>query len=690
MNRETGRSSCRAESAFAEPRVAFAWQAGRNPALLLAREWLVTNGLGGYASGTLLMAPTRRYHGLFVPNLPSPLGRTVLVPFILDELDTGDRRVALSGTEREGEHTGAEGSLHLHHVECAWQRPTWLFEADGRRLERTIAMPHARNTAYCIYRLLSGRPAVLRLTPFLSFRGHDQPFSRGRSGSDALTRARGGHEARLPGEDVVLRLAVRPDRGVFVSGRTTRGGVYYRVEDGRGYDSVAGLDSPGCFEIPIETGAPVAFVASTEPWEELDAAPEEVLGAERVRLERILALAPGLARTREGSLLLLAADQFVTRPATRARESAPLAAAGAPARTVIAGYHWFTDWGRDTMISLEGLCLCTGRHEEARDILRTFSRYVADGLLPNHFPEGDSAAMYNTVDATLWFLHALDRYTESAHDQHLLAEIFPTLEEIIERHANGTRFGIGMDASDGLLRGGAEGYALTWMDAKIGDWVVTPRRGKPVEIQALWYNALRLMTGWARRLERPDERYAEMAERARESFNRRFWYEDGGHLYDNVDGESGDDASLRPNQIFAISLPFPILDEARWRPVVDRVTERLLTPVGLRTLDPAHPDYRPRYDGGLRTRDAAYHQGTIWPWLIGAYLDAHSRAYPESRGERRLLRGLLSRLREAGVGTVGEIHDAEFPYGPRGCIAQAWSVAELIRSITPPVGSRAR
>jgi len=663
------------------PRILFSWKSERRPMFLMAREWLVTNGLGGYASGTLLMAPTRRYHGLFVPNLPSPNGRTVLVPLLLDELDTGARRVVLSGTQYEGGRIDAEGNLYLRHFRCAWQRPLWLYEMDGRLIERTIVMPFGQNTAYCIYRLISGEPATLRLAPFVTFRGHDRPLSRGRDASYALTIVRGRHEVHFPGEDVVLRLAVRPERGVLVAEHRDRENVLYPIEKRRGYDFVAEISSPGFFQIRLEPGTTVGFVMSTEPWERLDPAPEEILAAERARLERNLALAPDLARTREGTLLLLAADQFITMPGARTRETVLATAAGEPPKTVIAGYHWFTDWGRDTMISLEGLCLSTGRHTEAREILRTFAHYVRDGLLPNHFPEGENEAIYNTVDATFWFFHAIDRYLQASRDPHLLGDLFPTLEAIIARHVEGTRFGIRMDETDGLITQGADGYALTWMDAKVGDWVVTPRHGKPVEIQALWYNALRLMAAWSQQLSRPSERYPAMAARAAASFNSRFWYEDGGYLYDVVDGEPDDDASMRPNQVFAISLPFPILEKPRWRSVVDRVTERLLTPVGLRTLDPAHPDYHPRYYGDLRARDAAYHQGTVWPWLIGAYLDARRRAYPEARDEARFLRGFFSHLRDGGIGTISEIHDAQFPYAPRGCIAQAWSVAEIIRSV---------
>jgi predicted glycogen debranching enzyme len=349
---------------------------------------------------------------------------------------------------------------------------------------------------------------------------------------------------------------------------------------------------------------------------------------------------------------------------------------------VIAGYHWFTDWGRDTMISLEGLTLTTGREAEAGYILRTFAHYVRDGLIPNLFPEGEKEGLYHTVDATLWFFHALGRYMKATDDRVTLQRLLPKLQDIVEHHLRGTRFGIGVDPQDGLLKQGAPGYQLTWMDAKVGDWVVTPRRGKAVEINALWYNALRLLEGWVR-VEQGENAacpLAEHAEKARRSFNRRFWYEQGGYLYDVVDGESGDDPSCRPNQVMAISLDHQVLDEARWKRVLEVVKQKLLTPVGLRSLAPDNPEYKARYFGDLRARDAAYHQGTVWAWLIGPFIDAWVKVYPEERtGARRFLEGFVKELGEACIGTISEVFDAEPPYTPRGCVAQAWSVAEVLR-----------
>jgi predicted glycogen debranching enzyme len=352
-------------------------------------------------------------------------------------------------------------------------------------------------------------------------------------------------------------------------------------------------------------------------------------------------------------------------------------------RTVIAGYHWFTEWGRDTMISLEGLTLCTGRYREAGYILRTFGHYVRDGLIPNMFPDGSREGLYHTADATLWFFHAVDRYLRATSDMETARVLFPAFVDIVTRHLEGTRFGIGVDPEDGLLRQGEAGYQLTWMDAKVDDWVVTPRRGKAVEINALWYNALRLLDAWARELELdPGIDLAAQAARVHASFNERFWFADGGYLFDVVDGEEGDDPACRPNQVFAVSLDHPVLDASRWRQVLDVVRERLLTPVGLRSLAPGHPDYKPQYYGDLRARDAAYHQGTVWGWLIGPFVDAWLKVQPEdARGAAALLDGFDAHLNDGAVGSISEIFDAEAPYTARGCVAQAWSFAEVLRSL---------
>jgi predicted glycogen debranching enzyme len=454
----------------------------------------------------------------------------------------------------------------------------------------------------------------------------------------------------------------------------------YRVEASRGYGAVGDTWSPGFWEAELDGGSELAVVASTAAWDDVPPAQDasELFDVELDRRRQLIGTAHAAARTDPAAELVIAADQFIFEP-VRAHPSPR-----GRMRSVIAGYHWFTDWGRDTMISLEGLTLVTGREDEARAILRTFASYTRDGLIPNHFPEGDDEGVYHTADATLWFFHAVDRYLRWTEDGNTLRELLPTLRRVVDAHIRGTRFNIGVDPSDGLLRQGADGYQLTWMDAKVDDWVVTPRRGKAVELNALWYNALRLMEQWEREegeTFRADE-LGGLAQRARASFNRRFWIEEAGYLYDVVDGEGGDDPSCRPNQIFALSLPHPVLDEARWESVLETVRARLLTPVGLRSLAPGHPDYRPTYLGNLWERDAAYHQGTVWAWLIGPFVDAWLRVHPGDRATARgFLAGLITHLDDFGMGSVAEIFDAEEPHRPRGCIAQAWSVAELLRCL---------
>jgi predicted glycogen debranching enzyme len=410
--------------------------------------------------------------------------------------------------------------------------------------------------------------------------------------------------------------------------------------------------------------------------------PAEAIDFYQQRRARLVRTAADKARSSPAADLVLAADQFIINPVGRLQDAARAHAAGDEIRTVIAGYHWFTDWGRDTMISFEGLTLTTRRFTEAGWILRTFAHYIHDGLIPNLFPEGENKGLYHTADATLWFFHALDRYVEFTNDRDTLRHILPRLVKVVEHHLRGTRFGIGVDPQDGLLRQGAEGYQLTWMDAKVDDWVVTPRRGKAVEINGLWYNALCLVEKWMREEngEAAAEQYAKHAKRARQSFNERFWFRDGNYLYDVIDGEQGDSAAFRPNQLLAFSLPFPVLNQDRWQTVLESVRDRLLTPVGLRSLSRDHQDYKPKYFGDLRARDAAYHQGTVWGWLIGPYVDAWLKVYPEDKtGARRALEGFVPHLNAGCIGSINEIFDAEPPFTPRGCIAQAWSVAEVLR-----------
>lgn len=661
------------------PELSFAGTSTHDPTEFVRKEWLVTNGLGGYASGSLLGLSTRRYHGLFVPDLPSK-GRTMMVPRLDETVTLGSRTILLSAAEYDDGHREGDGHRFLERFRREWQTPVWSFDLDGTRLEKRVVMPYGQNTVYLHYTVTDGAAVRLHLRPYVTCRMHDAPLSVGLRGPFPLTVTGGRFEIALPDGVPPLKLCLRPPGGVFVTDDRVSHGVSYRIDRERGSEHVEDLFSPGYFVADVQPGESVALVGSVEAWDLLECDAGAILELERERLEKLASAAPGIESDDFASQLLLAADQFIVLPGSRPEEQVLARAVGEEARAVIAGYHWFGDWGRDTMISLEGLTLCTGRRQEAGAILTTYTHYMKDGLIPNRFPEGERRAHYNTADATLWYFHALDRYLGATGDHRMLARVYPLLKDVVRHHRDGTQFGIGVDPQDGLLQAGAPGYPLTWMDAKVDEWVVTPRRGKPVEIQALWYNALRLMAQWGAQLEEATEEWSDLAEQAEASFHERYWYEPGQYLYDVVDGAQGSDPSLRPNQIFSLSLRYPILRRERWRPIVDIVTEHLLTPFGLRSLAPGHRDYKPVYSGDLRARDAAYHQGTVWVWLLGPYVDARLRVYPDRRAAHRLLTPFHDHLREAGIGTVSEIFDAEPPYHPRGCIAQAWSVAEVLRA----------
>jgi predicted glycogen debranching enzyme len=661
------------------------WRAGGDVESALTREWLVTNGLGGYASGTVAGVVTRRYHGLLVSALANPLGRMVMLNHLVEQVALPDgSTVALGGEEYAAGRLETSGTHHLADFRLEAGLPVWRYEVGGATIERRVFMPHRQNTVYVTYRLGGGDgPVRLTLRPAVHFRGYEDPVTAPDHARYQLATLDDGFALTSDREDLPpVRLRLFGGGACAIEPRRLNE-LLYRVEEARGYAYVGALWSPGSFALDVTADATAALVASTEPSDVVSAlAPDDALRLELERRRRLIDRARGARDDEVAAELVLAADQFLITPAGRLRDRVRAQAVGDEVRTVIAGYHWFTDWGRDTMISLEGLTLSTGRYRESGFIVRTFAQYVRDGLLPNMFPDGANEGLYHTADATLWFFHALDRYVTVTGDRATLRQLLATMCDVADHHLRGTRFGIGVDPADGLLRQGAEGYQLTWMDAKCDGWVVTPRRGKAVEINALWYNALCVLESWLR-AERGDDAaapYAEAAARARQSFNRRFWHEAGGHLYDVVDGPHGDSAELRPNQLLAISLPHPVLDPSRWASVVDVVERTLVTPVGLRSLAPGSPHYHAQYFGDLKTRDGAYHQGTVWGWLIGPWVDAWLKVHPgDAPAARRWLGALVEHLSEFGVGSVAEIFDAEAPYTPRGCIAQAWSVAELLR-----------
>ena len=666
-------------------RIAYRKTTGDAYDALVAKEWLVTNGLGGYASGSLAGVITRGFHGYLVAALPTPLGRILLLNDLIEKVEiAGDPAVQLGGEERVDAPLRPQGCEHLEEFRLDDGIPIWTYRFGEILLERRVVMVHRQNTVHVSYRMVRGSTLNLTLRPSVNFRPHEAPVNTPLAGNYAFTVIEDSFEISSQTNIPPLRLMLYGKDKSLTMDRTRYQEVVYRVEESRGYAARGDLWSPGYFSVVLTPQDPVTLVASAESWEAIRAVPPKYAETAEVdRRKKLLARAPDVLAESMAAELVLAADQFIIVPEGRSDDSVRARARGDDVRTVIAGYPWFTDWGRDTMISLEGLTLTTGRHVEAAYILRTFAHYIRHGLIPNMFPEGHAEGLYHTADATLWFFHAIARYLKASGDPLLLSQLLPQLVEIIEAHARGTDFGIHVDPSDGLLAQGAEGYQLTWMDAKVDDWVVTPRRGKAVEINALWYNALCYLRQWLTDAgdETKASEIAGHAARCRESFQKRFWFERGGYLYDVVDGVNGDDASLRPNQIFAVSLDFPVLSQDRWASVLHCVEQSLLTPVGLRTLAPGEKDYKPKYYGNLRDRDAAYHQGTVWPWLIGPFIVAWLKLHPEKMNEAsQFLCAFDERLSQNAIGSIGEIFDAEAPYTHRGCVAQAWSVAEVLRS----------
>jgi predicted glycogen debranching enzyme len=654
--------------------------------VLLEREWLVANGLGGYASGTVSGVHTRRYHGLLISALPAPLGRIVMLNDLAEQITLTDgTSVRLGHGIKEGDPTQFCGPPVLSEFRLESGLPVWLYTIGDFVFEKRLLLPHLQNSVHIIYRMLSGDGAVtLELCPAVNFRMHEAlPDTPIREDYAITLIGRNRYEISSGGPVRHLRIALYGQDPAFIVDNRTIQPIVFWMEESRGYYNKGNLWSPGHFHLDLQKNQYAALVASSHSWETMLALkPEEAFLAEKRRREHLIHLAHPAARTGTPAELVLAADQFVIKPAGRKEDAARAQATGYELHSVIAGYHWFTDWGRDTMIGLEGLTLTTGRHIEAGSIIRSFAHYIRDGLIPNMFPEGEKQGLYHTADATLWFFHAIDRYLEITKDRSILRLLLPKLLDIVDHHIRGTRFNIKVDPTDGLLSQGQEGYQLTWMDAKVDDWVVTPRAGKAVEINALWYNALRLLETWV-----AEERgihaaayLTDHAARAYAAFNARFWYSEGGYLYDVVDGSDGDDPACRPNQVLSISLSHPVLDPSRWENVMNVVSERLLTPFGLRSLSRDHPDYKPTYSGDIRSRDAAYHQGTVWAWLIGPYIDAWLKVHPgDKAAARRFVLGFVPELEDAGIGFISEIFNAEEPHTPRGCIAQAWSVAEVLR-----------
>lgn len=630
-------------------------------------------------------ALTRRYHAILSASLEAPLGRVVLLNHLTEYIvDSGFKDVCISSEQSHTDIT-VHGSIYLINFYLDSGLPVWNYKFTDTVIEKRIFMPHMQNTVYIKYSLISGPPVTIKIRPSIDFRKHDAPLLK--TEKDDYTVISNKLNFQICGSPQFPKLLlslVGSDIQFILDGGNVFD-IHHFIEADRGYDALGSLWTPGFITAKLTLQNSFTIIASCETLETIQAmAPDEAFNKEIQRRMKLIDISLPKARNGLAAELVIAADQFIISPAGRKSDAIKAHAAGDEIRSVIAGYHWFTDWGRDTMISLEGLTLVTGRFSEAGWILRTFAQYIRDGIIPNLFPEGKNCGLYHTADATLWFFHALNRYLLYTNDRFTLKLLLNKLIEIIEKHIDGTNYGIHSDPTDCLLSQGEEGYQLTWMDAKVEDWVVTPRRGKTVEINALWYNAIKLMEYWVRD-ERGDTQaspFRELSAKIYQSFNKKFWCEEKGYLYDVIDGEQGDDISCRPNQLFSISLDNPVLEPHKWEQVISVVEEKLLTPFGIRTLSQEHPDYKQNYFGDLRARDAAYHQGTVWAWLIGPFIDSWMKLYPDQlQKAREFLNGFESHLSEAGVGTISEIFDAQAPFLPRGCIAQAWSVAEVLRCI---------
>src|SRR6516164_1513092 len=638
------------------------------------REWLATNGIGGFASGTIGGLPTRRYHGLLVASLKPPLGRTLLVSHFEESVEYDGRKFELSTCRWKSGAVSPEGYRNIESFFLDGTIPVWTFACDDALIEKRIWMGQGENTTYVSYKLVRGSgPIQIEIKAMVNYRDyHDSTHA----GDWQMRIERVEHGARIVAFDGAV-----PFYLLSATADAELAHEWYRdfdlaAERDRGLDDHEDHLHAATFRAILNAKKTVTIAASTAAEAELDGteAHRERKAHGELLIERFEGRnqlegdgAPAWIRQ-----LVLAADQFV---AQRPLSDEP------DGQTILAGYHWFGDWGRDTMISLPGITLTTCRHEIGERILRTFARFVDGGMLPNVFPDAGQAPEYNTVDAGLWYFEAVRQYVAATHDLELLRELYPVLVDMVDAHLRGTRYQIHADPEDGLLYAGEAGVQLTWMDAKVGDRVVTPRIGKPVEIQALWLNALWIAGRFS-------QRRSDLFARGKASFEVRFWKGATGSLFDVVDCDHRagiNDGSLRPNQIFAVGgLPLSLLEGEKARRVVETVEGNLLTPIGLRSLGPKERAYAPHYEGGVAQRDGSYHQGTVWPWLIGPFVEAWLRirkGAPEAKAEarERFLGPLMEHMNNAGIGHISEIADAEPPHTPRGCPFQAWSTGEYIR-----------
>ena len=646
-----------------------------------SREWLVTNGIGGYASGTVAGSQTRRYHGVLIAALQPPVGRTQLVSTIDEIVHYAGADFSLATHRWASGAVDPQGFLLLEDFHLEGSTPVWTYALADALVEKRVWMRQGENTTFIQYTLVRGSAALeMELKALVNYRDFH-----------SLTHAGDWRMQIEPVEHGVKVLALDGARPFYLKSSTATCqprhdwylGCFLGEETARGLDDREDRLFAALFRAKLEAGSSITLVATTEAAASLDI---ETARAERPNYEVKLFhdwQAKNEALVEEAPTwlwqLILAADQFIVK------RSLPEEPDG---RSIIAGYHWFGDWGRDTMIALPGLTLATGRTSVARQILLAFSRYVDGGMLPNNFPDVGGQPEYNTVDAALWYIESVRQYFEATQDAVTLQKLFPVLAAMIEAHIAGTRYSIHADPADGLLYAGGPGVQLTWMDAKIGDWVVTPRTGKPVEINALWINALETIAGLARLLAKPGNDYEKLAAQAKKSFPR-FWNPARNCCWDVIDSPGiGNDASLRPNQILAVSLPVSPLTSEQQKAVVDVCARHLLTSHGLRSLAPGEAGYAGHYGGSPRDRDAAYHQGTVWGWLLGPFALAHYRIYRDREAALRFLEPLGRQIYASGLGTLSEIFDGDAPFTPRGCIAQAWTVAEVLRAWKEIMGGK--
>ena len=625
-----------------------------------AREWLETNGIGGYASSSISGANTRKYHGLLVAALQPPVGRMVLLSKLVETVITEDTAYELDCNQFHGS-VHPKGFQYL----SAFVKGIFTefsYQTGETEIVKTIFMPQGENTTVIRYEVKKAKKEfTLKLKPFVAFRNYHSIMRA----NDSIQRGYlfEKHILKInPFEDSPLLYIAVPG-ALFSPQPDWYKGYVYQGEIDRGMESEEDLFTHGDFFLRLKKGDVVSVIVSTEDPKLKDS--EKLYVAEKQRREKILSLPK--VKDQFASTLGLAADQFVVKR-------------GKNQKTIIAGYHWFSDWGRDTMIALPGLCLSTGRYEDAKEILRAFGQYMNQGMIPNRFPDAGEEPEYNTVDATLWYIVAAFLYYKKTDDKDFIVkEIFPLFQEAIEWHLKGTRYGIKAD-TDGLLSAGEHGVQLTWMDAKIGDWVVTPREGKAVEINALWYNSLMIMQEFAKLAGKDEKLYKDKAAQVHKSFNREFLNDISGTLFDVIKGPYKD-SSIRPNQVLAISLPFELVNKKTAKNILKEVEELLLTPVGLRSLSPLNYHFKPYYAGDSFARDSAYHQGTVWSWLLGPYMSAKIKVDGEAGKTqvRKIMQAFEKHLSEAGIGTVSEIFDGTEPFYPKGCIAQAWGVAEVLR-----------